>query len=179
MTEVQGWNSTNPTFADIIAEVKPRVIIEVGSWRGASVIHMASLCDAKFYCVDTWLGSFEHIRDGWIQFGGRPNLYEQFLENTAHLHDRMVPICLPSNIAAKCFAHKNVTADLVYIDGSHDYEDVKRDLRDYWPLVTNGGAMFGDDYWEWSDVRKAVGEFGESIGKVPAIHHDKFWSFKK
>lgn len=172
--EVQGWNSTHPAFAEVIGEVRPKTIIEVGSWRGASAIHMARLApEAKIYCVDTWLGSFEHIKDGWIQFGGRPNLYNQFLENIDHLGEHVTPICLPSNIAAKVFAHKKMTADLVYIDGSHEYEDVKADLKNYWPLVNSGGVMFGDD-WDWPDVRKAVEEFG-----TPRIHGNKFWSFKK
>ncbi len=180
MTEVQGWNSTNPTFKDVIEEVRPKTIIEVGSWKGASVLHMASLCDAKFYCVDTWLGSFEHHRDGWIPFGHYPTLFQQFMENTAMYCDRITPLPMPSNIGARVLAHHHITADLIYIDGSHDYEDVKRDLRDYWPLVNPGGVLFGDDYWEWADVRKAVNEFGAvDLQRVPRIHYEKFWSFNK
>jgi NAD(P)-dependent dehydrogenase (short-subunit alcohol dehydrogenase family) len=36
--------------------------------------------------------------------------------------------------------------DLIYVDGSHDYDDVAADLAAYRPLVRPGGVMFGDDY---------------------------------
>ena len=39
--DLQGWNSIHPLFEDLLRQVKPTVLVEVGSWKGASVIHMA------------------------------------------------------------------------------------------------------------------------------------------
>ena len=61
--------------------------------------------------------------------------------------------------AARVLAEKNVQADAIYIDGSHDYHDCATDLRDYWPLVRHGGVLFGDDYQAWPGVTRAVDEF--------------------
>jgi hypothetical protein len=37
------------------------VVIEIGSWKGASVARMHALSPTTaFICVDTWLGSVEH-----------------------------------------------------------------------------------------------------------------------
>jgi hypothetical protein len=34
---------------------------------------------------------------------------------------------------------------MVFIDGDHAYSSVARDIRDYAPLVTDGGYICGDD----------------------------------
>ncbi len=36
--------------------------------------------------------------------------------------------------------------DFIYIDGSHLYEDVKRDLNDWLPKLKDGGIIGGHDY---------------------------------
>jgi predicted O-methyltransferase YrrM len=35
--------------------------------------------------------------------------------------------------------------DMVFIDGDHAYSSVARDIRDYAPLVVDGGYICGDD----------------------------------
>lgn len=40
---------------------------------------------------------------------------------------------------------KHFTPDLLYIDGGHDYETVKADLRNYLPLLKEGGYLVIDD----------------------------------
>ena len=41
---IQGWNSNNPAFRELIEKKRPKVIIEVGTWLGASAINMAAIC---------------------------------------------------------------------------------------------------------------------------------------
>ncbi|MGF1456733.1 MAG: class I SAM-dependent methyltransferase [Alphaproteobacteria bacterium] len=54
--------------------------------------------------------------------------------------------------------------DWIYIDGSHEYEDVRHDLRAWAPKIRSGGVIAGDDYY-WRNaagdysVKKAVDEF--------------------
>src|SRR4029079_15072358 len=64
-SDMQGWGSQSPLFAEVIDKLKPREIVEVVTWKGASAIHMARLAqahqpDAVVLCIDTWLGSKEH-----------------------------------------------------------------------------------------------------------------------
>jgi hypothetical protein len=90
---------------------------------------------------------------------GYPQIYYQFLSNVVHnnLQDVIIPIPNTSANAAKILAYNNVKADLIYIDGSHEYEDVKDDIKNYLPLLNKEGIMFGDDYG-WAGVHKAVNE---------------------
>lgn len=175
--KIHGWNSYAPIFAELIAQVQPRKIVEVGSWKGASACHMLSLApDAHIYCVDTWQGSVEH------QVGHLPKdadgncvLRDVFLANVraAGFSNRVEMFVGRSVDMAPHVARMIGAADLVYIDASHEEGDVLADLRAYWPLVRPGGIMFGDDYTEFPSVRRAVNAFG-----VPVVSGNN-WRFDK
>jgi len=51
--------------------------------------------------------------------------------------------------------------DFIYLDGSHLYKDVKRDLNDWLPKLGIDGLMCGHDYIDDTDfgVKRAVNEF--------------------
>lgn len=174
--DLQGWGSDDPMFEQVIAKILPRTIIEVGSWKGRSAVNIVSTClrygvSPSLVCVDTWLGSFENYsrHDGenkWLHEAlrldaGYPRLHELFMSNMVrHKVAKFVtPLPLPSSVAARVLVEKNVQADAIYIDGSHDYHDCATDLRDYWPLLRHGGVLFGDDYQAWPGVTRAVDEF--------------------
>jgi hypothetical protein len=42
--------------------------------------------------------------------------------------------------------HMKGRLDFVWVDDGHATEDVKRDIRCFWPLVRKGGEMFGHDF---------------------------------
>jgi hypothetical protein len=67
--------------------------------------------------------------------------------------------------------HHGIRADLIYLDGSHDYEDVACDIAAYRPLLTPGGVLFGDDYDTWVDVRQAV----EGCGDAFRVEDGRYW----
>lgn len=46
-------------------------------------------------------------------------------------------------------------ASIVYLDGAHDYETVRRELDDFWPLVRPGGMMILHDA-DWLPEMKAI-----------------------
>lgn len=53
--------------------------------------------------------------------------------------------------------------DFVYIDGAHDYANVKIDIEAWTPKVRKGGIVSGDDFYEFPSgkggVQKAVCEY--------------------
>lgn len=187
--EVFGWHSDSQIFSGLIRETKPKTIIEVGTWLGASAINMAretrsAGLDTTIYCVDTWLGAEEF----WTRWShtperdlrcrnGMPQVYYSFLSNVVEhgMQDIIVPVPNTSHIGSMILKHNGVQAELIYIDGSHEYEDVKRDIKDYMPVLASGGVMFGDDM-NWYDVRAAV---EDSFGKSFDLVEDNFWVFRK
>ncbi len=162
-----GWASHSPAFKRVIEEVKPHLIIEVGTWLGASARNMARLAsqinsNIEVVCVDTFLGSVEHWNGSSYKMefhNGRPNIYDQFLSNV--IHDKLTEIITPFPIDSingyEVLKNYGVVADLIYIDAGHDYASVKADLDRWSKLVRVGGVLMGDDFHH-PPIIKAVKE---------------------
>ena len=165
----RGWeNSHSPALAENI--IRAKTVIEVGSFMGASVAWMADHNhEARFYCVDTWLGSPEISDEDMGGIGyqfGRPMLLERFLSNmiAAGIQDRVTPIVQTSTSGAKILRKQGVSADLIYIDAGHDYLEAFADLVSHLPLLAKGGVMIADDYGGFPGVRGAVERFCVEAG---------------
>lgn len=177
-TDLQGWHSQHPYLARAIAERKPRIVVEVGVWKGASVVTMAKEIkrlglDAAVIAIDTWLGSSEHYL--WEKFApdldfefGYPRLYHKFAANIVNegLADVVVPLPLDSINAFQLLKEKAIRPDVLHIDAGHDYHSVMADLRAWWPQLQPGGVLIGDDYFKnflgmgkWPEVHQAFDEF--------------------
>lgn len=69
--------------------------------------------------------------------------------------------------AAARFVRSFVTPDFVYIDGAHDYENVKKDIEIWWKELTLNGMLAGHDYDKaHPDVIRAVTEFASDNNLV-------------
>lgn len=177
--EIQGWNSAHRYLSDSIALIRPSLVVEIGVWKGASTLFMASklrelAIDGVVIAVDTWLGSSEH----WISPDpghelsyerGYPRLFEQFMVNVAAcgLNDHVVPLPLDSGNAAAVIGHCFPPVDMIHLDAAHDYDAVMFDLTKWWPRLRLGGLFIGDDYFEashWPDVKRATDDF---LARVP------------
>jgi hypothetical protein len=185
--DTQGWNGDKPIFAELITELRPTHIIEVGTWKGQSAITMAkALRDQKISgritCVDTWLGALEFWHDlkdtpdrNLLLKNGYPQIYYQFLSNVVRegLQNYILPFPNTSFIASKYFKANQITAQLIYVDASHETEDVLSDCNNYWDILEPGGILFGDD-WTWHSVRTAAEDFARMkqlpIRLVEGVH---------
>lgn len=174
--DYQGWGSDRKIFKEILLDLKPRKIIEVGSWKGASALHMADVLlandvrDFEIVCVDTWLGSVEHWTQMYGPIGpllrnGRPALYEQFMSNIMHrgYMDWITPFPIDSINAGYALKILEVKPDLIYIDAGHEYMSVVQDLHVYSDILRDGGYLLGDDYHH-PPIQQAVATvFGDKI----------------
>lgn len=193
--DLQGWHGTSDVFKTLIEKTKPSIIIEAGTWKGQSAVTMANHVknlnlQTRIYCVDTWLGALEFWSDdpninnkeerNLLQKNGYPQIYYQFLSNVVHsgVQDIILPFPSTTLIAARYFKRKNVKAELIYIDASHDEEDVYADLRNYYDLLSDGGIMFGDDI-HWHGLENAVRYFCNEKGLSYTVEEDNFWIIQK
>jgi predicted O-methyltransferase YrrM len=123
-----------------------KVIVEIGSYVGRSARAIADNTDGILYCVDHWNGPIEfdppHERE---------SLYGHFCANTGDLIEqgRVVPVQLSSVEAAEKWFVSNLTQpDMVFIDGSHDYENFRKDLFAWAKVIKPGGLFCGhDSHW--------------------------------
>jgi predicted O-methyltransferase YrrM len=171
--DLQGWNSEHPVFRRALETSRAGLVIEVGTWKGASLLHMHRVSrllglSTQFISIDTWLGSnIEHWLDDGLRPSlrlrhGYPRMFEQFLRNMtqAGIMDDVFPLPMTTTAAAHLLKPLGIVADAVYVDAGHQEEEVALDLRLYHDLLRPGGVLFGDDYDQaWPGVVTAVNRF--------------------
>jgi hypothetical protein len=171
--DMQSWGGSHPVLPYCVQKLRPEVVIEVGTWKGVSSIAMANKMkecgiDGEILCVDTWLGSPEHWlwdNNEWFESlkltNGYPNLYDTFINNVVvnSCENYITPVPLPSDTAYCVLKELGVKAKLIFIDAGHEYENVSRDLINYWEFLTDDGVIVLDDYNSWAGVTKAALEF--------------------
>ncbi len=164
---IPGWMDFEQVYRSVVNFCpKQATFVEVGSWQGRSAAFMCSEIARKegqkvieFYCVDTWKGSNDQQEDV-AALGG--DVFPTFEKNMEDHKGRYVAIQGRSVDAAKRFA--DATLDFVYIDASHEYEDVCDDITAWANKVKPGGILAGHDlFWGHPDgtmpVLRAVREY--------------------
>ena len=159
-SEIEGWLGENE--AKLLYELARKctgkgVVVEIGSWKGKSTIHLAKGSKAgkniRVYAVDPHTGS----RIQKEKFG-KLWTFDEFKNNikTAGLLDIITPIVKTSEEAAKEFKEP---VELVFIDADHDYDMVKLDFELWYPKLVDGGIIVLHDTNNWPGPKKVAEEF--------------------
>jgi SAM-dependent methyltransferase len=170
------WFRSEKLYSEMVQKFPDRSkFIEVGSWKGKSASFMCveiinSNKDIEFFCVDTWQGSKEHI----FSENNVNQLYQTFKSNMKPLEGFYKEIISKSTTASQYF--ENESLDFIFIDASHEYEDVKDDIKSWLPKLKKGGIIAGDDYGniDFPGVHRAV---IESINSYQV--RDNCWIYQK
>ncbi len=127
-------------------------VVEVGCWQGRSAKMMALMTPGVVYAVDDWRGAGGAAADGFIGPGNFPlgtgktphaQLEENFRRNLA---DEILTGKLEVTMKASPEAASLIEApDMVYIDGDHDTEPVRVDIRAWKAVLVPGGLLCGHD----------------------------------
>jgi predicted O-methyltransferase YrrM len=128
----------------------PGVIVEIGSYKGKST---AWLAEAARRTGRRLVTMDPHLTDSLEAFDGVVKAFA--IEEVATIHRDY------SYNVAKGWRE---AIALLWIDGSHEYEAVKRDIEDFSPHVAAGGWIVFDD----ADVRTYPGvvrAIGETLEK--------------
>jgi hypothetical protein len=164
--KIHGWFVQENLFTQMVLscnDVDEYHFVEIGSWKGKSSTYMGveiinSGKRIKFDCVDTWEGSKEHLDPQNVSYEPLlkvPNgLYNEFIKNIEPVKSVINPIRMTSIEASKLY--KDNSLDFVFIDGAHDYFNVKQDIEHWLPKVKSG-YIAGDDY-VWPPINMAVKE---------------------
>lgn len=114
-------------------------IAEVGSYYGRSTRALCDNTPGHVHAYDDWWGP----RDTPVDWRARHLILDKFQEN---LKDHIESGKLIMHEGDHENAVPDGEFDMVFIDGSHDYFDFKRDLERWIPAVTKGGMLCGHDY---------------------------------
>lgn len=160
---------TSATFVKKHFKGKPIICIEIGTHRGESAEFLLKINPniEKLYCIDPYEKEF--IIDGKpasIHFRKAKKRLSKF--NVRFILET-------SDDAVKHFKKNSI--DYVYIDGLHTYEQVKKDIENYFPILKKGGIMAGNDIGK-PRIAKVLFEFCNKKKQEPIIK-EMDWMFIK
>jgi hypothetical protein len=160
---VQGWLGDDEAWAvheavrNHPSERAALTVVEIGSWKGRSTITLA--CGLRSRGGGTVHAIDPHGDSALHDACGGDGTYETFVANVraAGVAPYVRAIRSLSTVARLGFAPRSV--DVLFVDGSHEYEDVLRDIDDWTPALRDVATVgFHDARDEYPGVMRALNE---------------------
>jgi len=156
-------------FASMVANKKPRSVLEIGTNLGGTLFVLCRLADPSATLISLDLPGG--------QFGGGYRWFQALLFQ--HFPSRGQRLHLIRDDSHKFDVWERVAAilqdqklDLLFIDGDHTYQGVRTDFEMYSPLVRAGGMIvFHDIVQHPADVKCGVSYFWNEI-KIRYRHEE-------
>ena len=150
----------------------PNTLIEIGVYEGATTMWLSEICgninkNFKMYAIDPHCGSIDLPESN---FESVKNNFTHNVNVNVNVNKNIVYINESSTVALRQLLNDNVQADLIYIDGDHNADQVLIDLVLSYLLLPVGGVILCDDSVNWSYGRD--GQF--SIQHTPRLAVDSF-----
>ena len=150
MGATQGSFFRYPLMSRFLRErIKPKFnILEIGSWAGGSALVFAKVCKEKnmgtVVCIDSWKneGAYSLLME---KAQKRNGIFRLFAYNVFYsgANDWINIIRADTNYILPLLAPRSF--DMIYVDGSHAYSQVSKDIKNSLPLLKENGVMCGDD----------------------------------
>jgi predicted O-methyltransferase YrrM len=173
------WIGHIPFAFELMGRQRPRIVVELGTYSGSS---LAAFCqaveaiglDAKCYGVDLWegdvhMGAFDEsiFRDvSTYMAANYPTIAvlirERFSEAVGRFADRSI--------------------DLLHVDGTHTYEAVSKDFREWLPKMSARGiVLLHDTNVTFENTGPAASQYGvrrlfdETKEQYPHLEFSHCW----
>ena len=152
-------------LASVCQHLRPERIFEIGTYRGASALNMAMNTPPQTEILTLDLDPAARVETKYRlemgDIGGVPFALGECYRGTA-FEPRIRQ--LYGDSALFDFRPFYASADLVFVDGNHGYENVKSDSENAFRVVRPGGVVLWDDYHlEWGPaVMRYLNEIGNA-----------------
>lgn len=150
------------SLASIVEEVKPKVVVEIGTNTGGTFFVFTKLADPEAQLVSIDL-------PGGKGGGGYPDYKQDFFRSFGRSKQNLNFIKADSQLSSTYEQLKGILGgkeiDLLFIDGDHSYNGVKKDFEMYSPLVKDEGLVafhdikyYPDEHWIkvdkfWAEIK--------------------------
>ena len=188
------WSGHRNFVYDFVGAFEPDSIVELGSHYGCSAFTFAQAVkdfelNTKMYFVDTWQGDDFTKKYGNDVYTIFSKTVDKFYSNQNINMMRMT-----FNEAVEKFEDKSI--DVLHIDGSHHYDDVKGDFENWFPKVKDDGIIMLHDvssdivlgdvmgsYRYWKELKEKFKytfkfDFSWGLGLI-FLSKNKYEAFKK
>ncbi len=146
-----GLGDSSHVLYGLVRAMKPDVCVEIGSARGLSACHVALGLEENergtLYAIDP------HIRTGWND----ENSVDTLAILRANLRSISVEhrVEIVQELSSRAADGWQQPIDILFIDGDHSYEGVKRDWDLFTPHVREFGVVvFHDTIWDRQEPNK-------------------------
>jgi cephalosporin hydroxylase len=125
-----------------VRALKPQSVLEIGTHRGGTLYLWARLAQpgAVLISIDLPGGKFG---GGYSPF--RAPIYRRFAQQNQRVHLLRANSHSPATLVEVRQLLSGQPIDLLFIDGDHTFEGVKKDWEMYSPLVRSGGLVVFHD----------------------------------
>jgi hypothetical protein len=162
-------------IGNLIKNMTDPVGCEIGVERGYTTEYFLRVNKTtKIYCIDPfanyidWNGENKNERD---------MVYKEFLQRMSPFSDRVNIIKKYSDDAVNDVPDNSL--DFIFIDGLHTYEQVTKDMQNYYDKVKSGGIFSGHDFSLIDCINRAVKDFAKTKGKeILTTEHDVWYWYK-
>lgn len=152
------WSGHRNFIYDLMANWKPKTVVELGSYYGCSSFAIAQAIKDQhlpslFYGVDTWSG------DDFTQLDYKQDIFNEFcrVRDTCYSESYIKMLRMTFNDAVNEFEDNSI--DLLHIDGSHHYEDVKSDFYTWKRKMAQEGIILFHDISPDKISNEVMGSF--------------------
>jgi predicted O-methyltransferase YrrM len=132
-------------------------ILEIGSWAGASTITWARAIKdlgltGSVHCVDIWEPYFDleanpaEIYEKMNRAADHDVIFQEFRRNISAAGVEEIVTIARGNSREVLPTLADSSYQIIFIDGSHLYEDIYNDIVQAKRLVEDGGIVCGDDF---------------------------------
>lgn len=139
-------------FAELVARLRPRCVMEIGTCRGGTLLVMSRLSDSGATVISL------DLPDSWIR-GPLLKTFRYRRQSLQIVQGDSHSSAIQERIR-RILKHRKI--DLLFIDGDHSYEGVKEDFEAYMPFVQEKGVV----------------AFHDIVEHLPEAHCDvfRFWN---
>ena len=122
--------------------------LEIGSFEGRSTLFMfKNLKKTNLTCVDTFKPFQELQDDNSKKFN---DVFKNFKNNTSKFSEKLKIV---KNTSKSFFKTNKKKYDFIYVDGSHEFDDVVHDAKKSFKCLKKGGIIIFDDFM-WVQKKK-------------------------
>ena len=125
-------------FIELIAKYQPQVVLEIGTARGGTFFLFTKLSNPNAHLISLDLpgGQYGGGYSRWVGY-----FFKSFALDTQKISMIRADSHKVSTLKKLKKKLKNELIDVLFIDGDHTYEGVKKDFEMYSPLVKIGGII--------------------------------------
>lgn len=178
-------------IAGLCQSIKAKTVVEIGCKEGRLTSFLLSnFPELRIVAIDPWGQVPRNEAEDYTEWDFN-EIAETFAKNIEPYVDRCEHWPLTSAHAGKmlndpCYRPyskildlgNNPKADLVFIDGAHDYVNVCTDIELWWPVVAEHGFLTGHDYQhKFPGVHEAVAQHFDLLNV--AVMPDSVWVVAK